>query len=260
MNERLSTLIVDDEPIARRRLRRALEEDGGVEVVGECGSAEEAIEFLAGRSVDLALLDVQLPGENGFAVLSALRGRPTSVVFVTAFDHHAAHAFEVAAVDYLVKPFDGERVRGALARVRRARAAGSPVVDLAALEKLLAAGPRGKAYRSRILVRSIGRIAFVPVEEVDWFEAAGNYVRLHTARGRQLARETMAKLESELDPERFVRVHRGIIVNLDRVRGLERALSGDHTLVLESGARVTLARSHRERFERAVSGRFGEAP
>jgi two-component system LytT family response regulator len=263
MSRTIRALLVDDEPIARRRLRRLLADESDVEVVGECADADAAAELLAARPVDLLLLDIQMPGGDGFSLLERLRsaGRPAPlVVFVTAFDEHAVRAFEVAAVDYLVKPFARGRVAEAVARARRQLAAGGPpALDAAALEALVARVHPGESYRTRILVRSIGRVSFVPVDQIRWIEADGNYVRLHTAQGRHLARETMARLVRELDPARFVRVHRGAIVALDHVRELERSPTGDHTLVLDAGTRLTLSRSHREAFERAVEGRPGLA-
>lgn len=257
MSPKISALLVDDEPIARRRLRRLLQAEPDVEVAGECGSAEEAKGFLAARRVDLLFLDIQMPGEDGFAVVEAAGEPKPEVVFVTAFHEHAARAFDVDAVDYLLKPFDGERVARALARVRRNLAPGGPGAgETERLRSLFENLIKGKSYRSRILIRSIGKISFVPVEDVAWFEAEGNYVRLHTASAKPLVRETLSRLERELDPERFVRVHRSAMVNLARVRELERQATGDHTLVLDNGARLTVSRSYREAFERAIGGRL----
>ena len=254
----LRALIVDDEPVARRRLRRLLADESDVEIVGECGSAEDAKALLAERDVDLLFLDIQMPGEDGFAVVEAARGEPKPfVVFVTAFEKHAVRAFEVDAADYLLKPFDRERVAHAVARVRRLRERdGHAGLDAAGLRDLFERFTRGKSYRSRILIRSIGRVSFVPVEDVHWFEADGNYVRLHTDAGKPLVRETLSRLERELDPEKFVRVHRSAMVNLAHVRELERVATGDHALVLDTGARLTVSRSHRDAFERAIGGRL----
>jgi two-component system LytT family response regulator len=254
MSRTIRALLVDDEPIARRRLRRLLADEPDVEVAGEAGDVDAAADLLAARAVDVVLLDIQMPGGDGFALLERLRaaGRPAPlVVFVTAFDDHAVRAFEVAAVDYLVKPFARARVAEAVARVRRQLAHGAAP----ALDALVARLHPGQSYRTRILVRSVGKVSFVPVEQIHWIEAEGNYVRLHTGQGRHLARETLSRLARELDPAKFVRVHRGAIVALDQVRELERSPTGDHALVLASGARLTLSRSHREAFERAVEGR-----
>jgi two-component system LytT family response regulator len=256
VTQRLRTLIVDDEPVARRRLRRLLAAESDVEIVGDCASAEEAKVALAARPVDLLFLDIQMPGDDGFSVVAAASEPRPFVVFVTAFHEHAVRAFEVDAVDYLLKPFDRERVAQALARVRRAHGRGGAALDPAGLRALFDSFARGKSYRNRILIRAIGKVSFVPVEDVHWFEADGNYVRLHTDTGKPLVRETLARLERELDPERFVRVHRSAMVNLARVRELQREATGDHTLVLDTGARLTVSRSHREAFERAIGGRL----
>lgn len=256
MSRTIRALLVDDEPIARRRLRRLLADEPDVEVAGECADAEAAADFLAAHAVDLLLLDIQMPGGDGFALLERLPPPRPLVVFVTAFDDHAVRAFEVAAVDYLVKPFARDRVAEAVARVRRQLAHGAaPALDPAALDALMARLHPNQSYRTRILVRSVGRVSFVPVDQIQWIEAEGNYVRLHTGQGRHLARETLTRLARELDPAKFVRVHRGAIVALDHVRELERSPTGDHALILASGARLTLSRSHREAFERAVEGR-----
>jgi two-component system LytT family response regulator len=257
VTRKLQTLIVDDEPVARRRLKRLLAHEADVEIAGECGSAEEAKGFLAAKQVDLLFLDIQMPGEDGFAVVAAAADPKPYVVFVTAFHEHAVRAFEVEAVDYLLKPFDRERVAAALARVRRLAAQTDRAgVETERLRELFESFVRGKSYRSRILIRSIGRVSFVPVEDVHWFEADGNYVRLHTDAGKPLVRETLSRLERDLDPEKFVRVHRSAMVNLARVRELEREATGDHTLILDTGARLTVSRSYREAFERAIGGRL----
>ncbi len=257
MTKRLQTLIVDDEPVARRRLRRLLATEADVELVGECASAEEAKGFLAGRPVDLLFLDIQMPGDDGFSVVAAAPEPRPFVVFVTAFHEHAVRAFEVDAVDYLLKPFDRERVAKAVARVRRVRARDShAALDADHLRVLFDSLSQGRSYRNRILIRAIGRVSFVPVDDVHWFEADGNYIRLHTDAGKPLVRETLSRLERELDPERFVRVHRSAMVNLARVRELQREATGDHTLILDTGARLTVSRSHREAFERAIGGRL----
>lgn len=257
MSRKLQALIVDDEPVARRRLRRLLAPEADIEIAGECGSAEEAKRFLAGRGVDLLFLDIQMPGEDGFAVVEAAREPRPLVIFVTAFHEHAVRAFEVEAADYLLKPFDRERVAAALTRARRRLAVrGDGALETERLRELFESFVRGKSYRSRVLIRSIGRVSFVPVEDVHWFEADGNYVRLHTDAGKPLVRETLSRLERDLDPEKFVRVHRSAMVNLARVRELEREATGDHTLILDTGARLTVSRSYREAFERAIGGRL----
>jgi len=256
MSHTLRTLIVDDEPIARRRLLRLLADEPGVDVVGQCADVDEAQRFLAGHAVDLLFLDIQMPGGDGFTLIEGAPEPRPMVVFVTAFDGHAVRAFEVEATDYLVKPFARERISAAVARVRRQLVGGGRApLDEAERRERATRLQSGEGYRTRILIRSIGKVSFVPVSQVHWIEAEGNYVRLHTSAGRQLARETLSRLARELDPTKFARIHRSAIVALDQVRELERSPSGDHTLILQSGARLTLSRSHREAFERAIEGR-----
>jgi len=260
MSRTLRILIVDDEPIARRRLRRLLADQPGLDVVGECSDVDGARSFLATHAVDLLFLDIQMPGGDGFTLLEGASEHRPAIVFVTAFEEHAVRAFEVEATDYLVKPFARERVAAAVARVRRQLAGdGRAELDEAERRERAIRMQSGESYRSRILIRSIGKVSFVPVSQIHWIEAEGNYVRLHTSEGRHLARETLSRLARELDPSKFVRVHRSSIVALARVRELERSPSGDHTLVLDSGARLTLSRSHRDAFERAIEGR-GDLP
>ncbi|MCM2268847.1 MAG: LytTR family DNA-binding domain-containing protein [Thermoanaerobaculia bacterium] len=261
MEPKLKVLIVDDEPLARQRLRRLLTPEGDLEIVGECSSAQEALAVLEADRPDLLLLDVQMPEQDGFALLRALPddGRP-AVIFVTAFDEHAVAAFEVNAVDYLLKPVDPERLTEAIARVRRERGAagGAGELDLRLRSLLETLAPRGR-FMDRILVRRPGRISFVNVEEIHWISAEGNYVRLHLAKERHLVRLKIGTLEERLDPSRFLRIHRSVIVNLDRVRELHRLPGGDYTVLLDGGATLTMSRSYKSRFESALEREFAEA-
>lgn len=245
----LRVVVVDDEPLARARILELLEPHGDVTIVGEAGSGPEAVELIAGTAPDLAFLDVQMPELDGFGVLAALGpDRPPAVVFVTAYDRYALQAFEVHALDYLLKPFDRERFDAALDRVRAMRGrreAGEPDRRLAALLEEVT----GRRHLTRIAVRHDGRVRLVRVAEVDWIEAASNYVRLHVGPQRYLLRETMSALETRLDPEQFVRIHRSTIVNLERVRELEPFFHGDWVVKLHDGRQLTLSRTYRERFE-----------
>jgi two-component system LytT family response regulator len=214
----------------------------------------EAVATLRIVPVDLVLLDVQMPGLDGFGVLRALGSQPCpAVVFVTAFDEFAIRAFEVHAVDYLLKPFAPGRLRQAVerARERRSRPA-EPAADprLDALLRHLEA-PR---YDERLVIRDRGRVRVVPLDEVDWLEAADNYVRVHTASGAALLRDTLKALEDRLDPRRFGRAHRSAIVNLARVRHAEPLFNGDYELVLSGGARVTLSRTFSAAFLERLRG------
>jgi two-component system, LytTR family, response regulator len=254
----IRALVVDDEPLARRKIRRLLRGVPDVVVAGECGDGAAAAAMLRDVAPDLVFLDVQMPGLDGFAVLDALpAGRAPAVVFTTAYDEYAARAFEVRALDYLVKPFSRARFDEALRRAREALAragggAGGAVPDprLAALLEELRAE---RARPERLVVKEDGRVRLVAVDDVDRVEAAGNYVRVHAGGASHLVRESMAALEPRLDPRRFVRVHRSTIVNVARIREIQPWFRGDLVLILRDGARVTLSRTYRERL-RAVLG------
>lgn len=248
---RIRTLIVDDEPLARERLRALLAGEADVEVVGECASGEEAVAAIRRAAPDLVFLDVQMPGADGFEVLRGLDPeRIPFVVFATAFDEFALRAFEVNALDYLLKPFEEGRFRAALDRARSRMARDAPPFDPRFLSWLEEAR-RGPEYPERLTVRTGTRYRVVRVEEIDWVEAEDNYVRLHVGKGSHLMRETMAGLERLLDPRRFVRVHRSTIVNADRVRSIESWGLGEFLLVLCDGQRLTSSRGYRERVREA---------
>jgi two-component system LytT family response regulator len=267
----LRVLLVDDEPLVRRGLRAFLDAEPGMVVVGEARDGNEAVDRIRSLRPDIVFLDVQMPERDGFGVLAALspEERP-AMVFVTAYDAYAVRAFDVHAVDYLVKPFDEERLRTAVARVRarhaaaRGAGAGAGGVDAAsaaavdALLRALRATPGADGqYLERILVKERDRTVVVPVEDVNWFEAEDNYVRLHTRAGTPLVRETIKALDAALDPRRFARVHRSAIVRLAQVRALEPLFHGDVAVVLRDGTRLTLGRTYRAEFEARLRGRAG---
>ena len=238
----LSVLVVDDEPLARERIRALLDDESDVKIVGECASGRTAVKAIQEKRPDLVFLDVQMPGVDGFGVVEQIgAARMPAIVFVTAFDQYALKAFEVHALDYLLKPFDRERFQATLARARNSHGGEA---RLAALVQSLAAR---RKFAERLLVKGGGKERLVPVDEVDWFEAAGNYVKIHTGGERLLLRETMANLEERLDPDRFARIHRSTIVNLKRVKELEPWFHGDYVVRLHDGQKLTLSRSHRAR-------------
>jgi two-component system LytT family response regulator len=231
----LRTLIVDDERLARARLVRLLRRREDVEIVGVACDGDEAVLMIAELQPDLAFLDVQMPGLSGFDVIDAVGNRMPAVIFTTAFDQYALRAFEVHALDYLLKPFDEERLGASIDRaaamIRGSRT--NPGVR-EFLEQL--------APPERFVVRTPGRIVFLPLAEVDWIEAAGNYVYVHAGRERHLIRGTLKAIESRFDSQ-FARIHRSAIVNLQRVRELAPRAHGDCEVVLRGGARLPVSRT-----------------
>lgn len=237
---KLRALIVDDMPLSRARIRRYLSDETDVEIVGECGSAEEALAEVAKCRPDVLFLDVQMPGRNGLELVGRLplENRP-AIVFITAFDQFAVEAFAAEAVDYLLKPFDRERLAQALAKVRTA------------LSHRPAAAPPA-AVIDRIAVKSIGRIDYVATAAIDWIETAGNYLSLHCGKDTHLVRETMSQIETQLDPRVFLRIHRSTMVRVDAVQSVEPLFNGDRSLTLKDGTKLTLSRSYRDRAKAAL--------
>ncbi len=250
----LRALVVDDEPLARDCVRLALRQDPDIEVVGECGDGSSAISAIRRHSPDLVFLDVQMPGRDGFDVIAEVGPeRMPPVVFVTAYDAHALRAFELHAIDYLLKPFDDARFARSLryARHQLQRMRDGALADR--LTALLAERAPSAPYASRLLVRSDDKLEFWPVESLDWVEASGNYVRVHSGNRAELVRTTLASLLDVLDPRHFVRIHRSTIVNLSRVRAIHPWFGGDYTAVLEGGRQLRVSRSYRDALLRIVS-------
>lgn len=254
MTARIRVAIVDDEPLARERLRNLLGRDAEIEIVAEASDGRAAVKAIEKGEPDLVFLDIRMPGLDGFGVLDALRvPRLPVVVFVTAYDRYAVRAFEIHALDYLLKPFHRDRFEETLRRAKAAVRRGAADHLTRVFGWLEDARPSRRSAR-RFLVKTSGRVVFVRAEEIDWVEAAGNYVRLHVGAAAHLIRETMAKIESRLDPDRFARVHRGAIVNVDRIRELEPMFRGECAAVLRDGSRVTVSRGYRLRLEKKITG------
>ena len=253
---RLRTVIVDDEPTARRGVRLLLERDSGVDIVGEAAGGAEAADLIKREKPDLVFLDVQMPGCDGFEALSKVGASAApAVVFVTAYDEHALHAFEVNAVDYLLKPYDDARFAAALHRAKeevRRRQADTVNARLTQLLDYLQhdgarAPAKDEAPGERILIKSSGEIFFLKAEEIDWIEAEGDYMKFHVAGRAHLMRETMARLEARLDPKRFIRIHRSTIVNIDRLRKLSPSFAGEYAVILHDGTKLKLSRGYHDR-------------
>lgn len=246
----LGAVIVDDEPHARAKLRRFLDDDPRVDVVGEAGDGVEAVRLVEDRAPDLVFLDIQMPEMDGFQVLDALEMDPLPrVIFVTAHDEHAIRAFEVRALDYLLKPVDAERFSDAIARAIEADRGGRASDARSVLDEL----PAERLALNRFLVRERGRMFFVAVDDVAWIGSAGNYVELHAAGRTHLVRGTLTELEERLDPARFARIHRSTIVNLDRLRELQPWSHGDLLAILKDGTELKVSRRYRD----GILGDFG---
>jgi two-component system LytT family response regulator len=258
------TLIVDDEPLARSRLRKLLSAEDGVEIVGECASAEEANGLIEGALPDLVFLDVQMPGMDGFQMLAKLRTAALpAIIFVTAHDEYALRAFEVHALDYLMKPYSRARVVDAFRRAReqleRESAAAADRRLLGLLAELRARESGGAAAlvtgheHERLVVKSDGRMFFVRPADIDWVEASANYVRLHARGESYQLRESMKRMEERLPRGTFVRIHRSVIVNLDRVRELQPWFHGEYVVLLQDGTRLMASRVFSDRLTRLIA-------
>jgi two-component system LytT family response regulator len=251
---RIRTLIADDEPLARERLRALLARHADVEIIGECSNGADAIEAITDLRPDLVLLDVEMPRFDGFAVLEALD--PDSlpaIVFVSAHDQYAVRAFEAHALDYILKPFDEARVDRALHRVR-GQLAGAADTSLHTDPRLLSLLEelRDRRRPDRLVVKTGGRVVFLRTEDIDWVEASGNYVRLHVGGESHLLRESMKNMERRLDPSTFVRIHRSAIVNVDRIRELEPWFHGEYIVILRDGTRLTSSRVFSDRLNALI--------
>jgi two-component system LytT family response regulator len=250
---RVRTLIVDDMPLAREKLKRLLESDREIQIVGECSDGHAAVKAIGELAPDLLLLDVQMPELDGFGVLQQVSASSMPVViFVTAYDQFALKAFEVHALGYLLKPIDEERLMDALSHAKaqiRRRRAGEIDLRLRALLESVNAAPK---YIKRLVIRSTGRVVFLQADEIDWIESAGNYVAVHVGRQTHLLRESLSQLESRLAPERFVRIHRSTIVNIERIKELQHLTNGDQRAILGDGKQLTVSRGYREKLMEAL--------
>ena len=250
---RLRAVIADDEPLARQRLRMLLQDVDWLEVVSEAKDGASATAAIQKLRPDLAFLDVEMPNGTGFDVIESVgAARMPFVVFVTAYDKYALKAFDVHAIDYLLKPFDRDRFRDALTRVRHQfeRVTGGELERrlLQLVQDLTPAQQR----LERFVIKSGGRVFFVPTGEIDWIEAAGNYVKLHVGTDEHLFRETMNAIEAKLNPDAFFRIHRSHMVNVERIRELQPWFNGEYVVFLKNGTRLTLSRGYREKLQERI--------
>jgi two-component system, LytTR family, response regulator len=250
-------LIVDDEPLAREGVRLLLENDPEIVVVQECTDGQAAVKAIIETKPDLVFLDVQMPEMNGFEVLETVGvDRMPNTIFVTAYDKYALQAFEVHALDYLLKPYTNERFFRALERAKAQIKHRSDNNLNHQLSALLDHFKRGGDRLERLVVKAAGRISFVDVEEIDWIEAADTYVRLHVRSESHLVRGTMSGLEAKLDPHKFLRIHRSTIVNLSRVKELQPLFHGEYVVTLQDGTQLTSGRSYRDKLQPLLENPF----
>ncbi len=248
---KIRTLIVDDEPLARERVRGMLAQEPDIEILGEAGSGSEAVAAIRKHEPDLVFLDVQMPGMDGFEVLRELgKERLPLVIFVTAYDQHALKAFEVHALDYILKPFKQARFAETIARARSMLAQKQAGAISKGLLDLLGQTKPEKERLARIAVRDGEKVVFVKTALIEYVEAAGNYVVLHAGKENHVVRETLTALEEQLDPKQFVRISRSTLVNVDQIKELQPMFKGEHVVVLQNGKQLTMTRGVRELQER----------
>lgn len=244
---KIRAVIVDDEPLARERIRLMLRDEADVEIVGECAGGQEAILCIRREVPDLVFLDVQMPEVDGFAVLEAMDpGSLPVVIFVTAYDQHALRAFDAHALDYLLKPFKPARFKEAVQRARSTLEARRAGVAARGLAEFLAQRQGRQGHLSRLAVKTGDKVLFLRVAEIDSIESAGNYVVVHVGKEEHILRETLTALEEQLDPDRFLRISRGAIVNVDKVREIQPLFKGEHAVILTGGRQLTMTRGLRE--------------
>jgi two-component system LytT family response regulator len=252
---KLRTLIVDDELLARKKIRAFLQEHPEFQVVAECADGEQAIAAISAHKPDLMFLDVQIPGRNGFEVLDVLPAKSSpAVIFVTAFDKYAVRAFEVRALDYLLKPFNKTRFSEALHRFHERRGRVKGMDHKQEFKEALLEIQRESRENERIAIKSGSRTIFLRKGLIEWIEAQGDYVKLHIGKESHLLRETMMAAAERLDPNRFVRIHRSRIVNLDHVREIRPLWGGDYSVLMRDGTELTMSRTYRLGFQSALGG------
>jgi two-component system LytT family response regulator len=251
---KIRTVIVDDEDLARERTQTLLEQQPDIEIVGLCADGTSAVETIDREHPDLVFLDVQMPGMDGFEVVENIDPEHMpAIVFVTAYDGHALRAFEINALDFLLKPFDQARFEKALERARaQVNRDRSTAID-ARLVSLLEGLHEERKYPERLIVKSGGRVFFVRTEDIDWVEASGNYVKIHAKGEAHLIRESMKNMEAKLDAKTFVRIHRSAIVNIDRIKELEPWFHGEYVVIMRDGTRLTASRVFSERLSTAIA-------
>jgi two-component system, LytTR family, response regulator len=252
---KLRTLIVDDEPLARERIRSLLVDDHEIEVIGECSNGREAVSAIRQQKPDLLFLDIQMPELDGFSVIESIGAdNMPLMIFITAFDSYALQAFETCALDYLLKPFDNSRFKRALERAKNrfTSLAGNSLELNRQLLTFLENTRLKQDFLQRVLVKTTERLSFLETEKIDWIRSEGNYVCLHVRNSSYLLRESITNLEAKLNPANFIRISRSTIVNIDRVKELQQMFHGDFILILDDGTELKMSRRFRDRLPQVV--------
>ena len=251
--QRIKAIIVDDEPLAREKIRDMLKDDPSIEVLAECASGTKALTAIDKFNPDLLFLDIQMPQMDGFGVLKEIpQDKLPHVIFVTAHDQYAVKAFEVYALDYLLKPFDRERFRVALKRAKSQIHRDQNTQVNSGILALLDELQQTNKYLDRLVIKNAGRIHFLKTADIDWVEAEGNYVRIHVGKESHLLREPISSLETQLNGKKFLRIHRSTIVNLDRIHELQPWFHGEYRIILKDGTQLMLSRSYRDKLQQVL--------
>ena len=247
-NRPITAVIADDEALARKFIRRLLEDDQEIEVIGEAASGKEAAAMIKKQKPDLLFLDVQMPEMDGFGVLEALGNEKwPQVIFTTAYEQYAIRAFELHALDYLLKPFDQARFDDAMKHAKERLRAGAGKEARLQINALLESIRKKPQYLERLVIKSGGRITFLSTDEINWIEADDKYVHLHTGKTSPMVRQTLSAMEAQLDPKKFRRIHRSTIVNVARIQELQPMFNGEHSVLMSDGAKLTLSRNYRDK-------------
>jgi two-component system, LytTR family, response regulator len=244
----IRALIADDEPLARKFIRRMLKDDQDLEIVGECSNGKETVAMIRKESPDVVFLDVQMPEMDGFAVLESIGiERLPEIIFTTAYEQYAIRAFELHALDYLLKPFDQARFKDAIKHAKErfySERQNDGRMQISALLENMKNKPQ---YLERLVIKAAGRITFLSTDEINWIEADDKYVHLHTSKVSPMVRQTLSAMQAQLDPEKFRRVHRSAIVNVEQIKELQPLFSGEYSILLQDGTKLTLSRNYKDK-------------
>ena len=248
MSAHIRALIVDDEPLARKFIRRMLKDDREIEIAGEASNGKEAVAMIRKHEPDVVFLDVQMPEMNGFAVLESIQtDKLPEIIFTTAYEQYAIRAFELHALDYLLKPFDQARFKDAIKHAKERFRSERQQDGRAQIGALLESIRNKTEHLERIVIKSGGRITFLNTNEINWIEADDKYVHLHTDKTKPMVRQTLSAMEAQLDPKKFRRIHRSSIVNVERIKELQPLFNGEHSVHLTDGTKLTLSRNYKDK-------------